>query len=362
MSDWKVSKEKIELFNHSNADALEIGKVGSYQVVVQKGLYNDGDEVIFAPEKSILSGQLREEFKNYLVGPVKDRVKGVRLRGEVSSGILVPKHLIEDISSYEIGVDISSELGITKYEPPIPVQLAGQVKPFEMDKLGKHDCEQVGIYINQLVQGERVIISEKVHGSQNIIAHDIDKDETIVSSKGMFKKGLCIEFNPDNSYWAAVMNNQIIEKIRDNFDDGIVQVFGEVVPVQGGYSYGKTKPNVLVFDVRHNGVSIPYDKCPQDFLDIWVPIVYDGELKMEEKVEDIYRDDEKGIHKTKTIYSLPKDIIKMSKGKELVSGKGVHIKEGVVIRPYIDRKAKDGKLLRLKLINPAYKETGEEIN
>ena len=46
MSNWKVSKEKIELFVHPNADALEIGKVGAYQVVVQKGLYQTGDEII----------------------------------------------------------------------------------------------------------------------------------------------------------------------------------------------------------------------------------------------------------------------------------------------------------------------------
>ena len=38
------------------------------------------------------------------------------------------------------------------------------------------------------------------------------------------------------------------------------------------------------------------------------------------------------------------------------------LREGVVIATYIDRKAKDGTRLRLKLINPAYKETGEEIN
>ena len=47
MSNWKVSKEKIELFVHPDAESIEIGKVGSYQVVVQKGLYNNGDEVIF---------------------------------------------------------------------------------------------------------------------------------------------------------------------------------------------------------------------------------------------------------------------------------------------------------------------------
>jgi hypothetical protein len=47
---------------------------------------------------------------------------------------------------------------------------------------------------------------------------------------------------------------------------------------------------------------------------------------------------------------------------EQVSGKQHHIREGVVLRPYIDRDAKDGTKLRLKIINPKYRETGEEIN
>jgi len=45
-----------------------------------------------------------------------------------------------------------------------------------------------------------------------------------------------------------------------------------------------------------------------------------------------------------------------------VSGKQLHIREGVVVRPYVDRRASDGRRLALKLINPKYKETGEEIN
>jgi hypothetical protein len=34
------------VFVHPNADALMLGKVGSYQVVIQKGLYQTGDVVI----------------------------------------------------------------------------------------------------------------------------------------------------------------------------------------------------------------------------------------------------------------------------------------------------------------------------
>jgi hypothetical protein len=37
-----------------------LGKVGSYQVVIQKGLYQTGDVVIFAPEKSVLTGDIKK--------------------------------------------------------------------------------------------------------------------------------------------------------------------------------------------------------------------------------------------------------------------------------------------------------------
>ena len=362
MSQWKVSKEKIEIFTHPNADALLIGKVGSYQVVVQKGLYKDGDEVVFAPEKSVLTGDIKTEFEKYLVGPDKNRVKAVRLRGEISSGIIIPKRLVPGFESFEVGQDVSETLGISRYEPPIPTQLAGKVKSFSMPFVGSHDCEHVGVYVNDLIDGERVVITEKLHGSQAILAHNVLENETIVSSKGLLKSGLTIEMSDGNTYWIAFTNDKIVEKINRNFTSGVVQVFGEVIPVQSGYSYGQTKPTVRLFDIRVDGESIPYDMVPEDFKALWVPIVFDGTLTLDKKEVVIYSDVEKGIHKTKLDYLLPKSIIDLCKGNELVSGKEAHIREGVVLRPYIDRVAKDGTKLRLKIINPAYCETGEEIN
>jgi hypothetical protein len=101
---------------------------------------------------------------------------------------------------------------------------------------------------------------------------------------------------------------------------------------------------------------------PEVFKEKWVPIVFDGNIVLDKKEVVIYSDTEKGIHKTRIDFILPKNIVDLCKGNELVSGKEVHIREGVVLRPYIDRTATDGTKLRLKIINPAYKETGEEIN
>jgi RNA ligase (TIGR02306 family) len=362
MSQWKVSKEKIEIFTHPNADALLIGKVGSYQVVVQKGLYNDGDEVIFAPEKSVLTGDIKSEFEKYLAGPDKNRVKSVRLRGEISTGILIPKHLIPGFESFEVGQDVSETLGIIKYEPPIPTQLAGKVKSFSMPFIGSHDCEHVGVYVNDLVDGERVVMTSKIHGSQVIYALNLDNDEEIISSKGLLKRGLTIEESIENSYWIAAKNTSLKELIKNSFKDGVVQIFGEVVPIQSGFTYGYKNPHILIFDIRHNGESIPYDVVPQDFKKLWVPVLYDGPLELDKKEIVIFSDTSRNIHKTRIDHLLPNWVQKLSETKERVSGQELHIEEGLVIRPYIDRKAKDGTPLRLKVISKFYKENGEEIN
>lgn len=348
MSEWKVSKERITLFPHPNADKLELGKVGAYQVVVQKGMYTDGDEVVFVPEKSILSGALREEFANYLVGPERNRVKAIALRGELSCGIILSPPLVAASTGHHMNVlpegeDLSERMGIMKYEPPIPANLAGEVEPLPGGvMLGQHDCEQFGVYADQLVEGEDVVITEKLHGSQAIFYMHPSAGIAWLSSKGLLGRGLVLKQSVDNAYWQVAP--AIWYRIGQMASSGLctkedsVQVFGELVPCQGGnWTYGFQEKVVRVFDVRVNNVSVPVDQAIKVWKDMWVPVLYMGPLNMEHT---------RGLRE----------------GMEQVSGKELHIREGVVVRPYIDRRASDGRRLALKLINPKYKETGEEIN
>jgi RNA ligase (TIGR02306 family) len=351
MSTWKVIKTKIVLSPHPNADLLQIGKVGTYQVVVQKGLYSNGDAVVFAPEKSVLSGAIRENFEKFLSGTDHNRVKTIRLRNEVSSGIIVPKHLIPNFDELPFETDISEQIGIIQYEPVIPEDMIGKLKITNIENVGSHDCEQISVYLDQLKPNERVVITEKLHGSQIIFAYDLEAEEYIVTSKKYRKDGLDIEEDYKNVYWQAVKNDSLVDMVKRNFTDGVIQVVGEVVPLWSGYKYGLTKPTLRIFDICKNGVSIPYDLVPDEFKSLWVPVLYDGELHLVEKEVD-------GIK-----YNLlADDILSFRKGKETLSGKSLHIREGVVLRPYVDRDASDGIKLRLKIINPDYRETGEEIS
>lgn len=221
MSNWKVSREKIELFTHTNADSLMLGKVGTYQVVVQKGLYKDGDIVVFAPEKSILSGKIKDAFQTYLAGPDSDRVKSIRLRGELSCGIIIPDNLIDNIDSYEIGEDISLVCDIKYYTPVIPAQLAGKVSAFDMPYIGKHDCEHATVYVNDLVQGERVVISEKLHGccDENTILITEDGEKTIKEICDTKYKGMVLSFDVDKEIveYDKIINHDIQENIDNWF-------------------------------------------------------------------------------------------------------------------------------------------------
>jgi RNA ligase (TIGR02306 family) len=339
MSTWKVSKERIELFPHPNAEKLELGKLGTYQVVVQKGVHSNGNTVVFIPEKSVVPEYIRKEFENYLAGPEKNRVKAVRLRDEYSCGVILPLDFFIDIdiSKYDIGEDISMQLGIKKYEPPIPSEMAGEVQAYEAQMVGRHDCEHFGVYMNEFEPGERIVVTEKLHGTQGVFYYDLDTGYRFASSKGLLDRGLQLKESETNVYYRAAKASGLWGIIREAHGSGIVQVFGEVVPVQKGYTYGQSAHTVKLFDVRVDGRSVPYDQINGKLREMWVPVLYDGPLDVQ-KVREL------------------------AQGNETVSGRELHIKEGVVVRPYIDRSAKDSTKLRLKVLNPKYKETGEEFN
>lgn len=397
--EWTVSKQKIELHPHANADLMEIARVGTAQMVVQKGLYQNGDVVLIIAAKSIIPpGPMLDEFDKMLTGKADARrVKAVRLRGEYSEAITWPLdnimdvytdafnrgYLPEDITfesglyaiqNAEIGENIAQYFGIKKYVPEIPSNMNGQVAVFEDINIKRHDCYHLASYVDEIPADERVVVTEKLHGTQilyalkatgaevvrdeNGVVVDVIKEPTLrelVTSKGRAADGLEILDEPGQLYWEAARNSNLrylCKNMVDMFsaidENCTIQIIGEVVPSQKGYTYGLDKPVVKVFDVvvdvEHKPFHLGYDTplwpgaTPQTIFD-WVPVLYDGVMG-----------------------SAP--LVELSKGKETVSGKGLHIKEGCVVRPY-DTTRKDSKgniRLHLKIINPKYSDNDEETN
>jgi RNA ligase (TIGR02306 family) len=344
MAQRMVVKARAKLFPHSGAERLELCKIGTFQLVVQKGLYQEGDIIIVAPEKSLLPPDLALRYVNsetgisYLHGVEKNRVGTIRLRGEVSQGVIIPDKGYEHLPFDE---DISAALGITFYEPPIPTHLAGEVESFSSRTSAhftQHDVEQFGIYQNEFVAGEPVLVTEKLHGSQGVYYRNSNL-EWVVTSKGLAQKGLGLKENVGNAYWTAAKNVGLLEAVNTIFPDGEVQVFAEVLPIQKGFNYGQQKLTLKIFKVARDGAILPYGTLPQWFKDNFVPVLYAGSFDLEQ-------------------------ILPLKDGSETVSGKGLHIREGVVLTPAVPRLNADNHDLAVKLISEKYakKETGEELS
>jgi len=106
-----------------DANSIELATIDGWQSVIKKGQFKPGDQVIFCEPDALLPDKPEFEFMR----PKKFRIKTCRLRGALSQGICFPMDLLPT-GSYDLGEDVSEILGITKYEPPIPMQLRGRVR------------------------------------------------------------------------------------------------------------------------------------------------------------------------------------------------------------------------------------------
>ena len=343
MAQWKVTREKLEIFPHPNpaVERLELGKAGQYQVVIGKGAFASGSTIIFVPEKSVLPDVIadEEDRRKYLVGPEKNRVKAIQLQKELSMGLILKDR--PEFAEVPLGEDLSERLGIRMYVPPIPDDLSGEIVSF--DEIGceihGHDVETYNIHAGELVPGERVVVTEKVHGSQGAYVRTREGSR-LVTTKGRLKNGQFFSETARNAYTRGAERIKLFDLVDAHFAGEDVQVFGEVVPAQKGFGYGMTEATVLLYRVDVNGRTLGFSEVPEAFRRHWVPVLYEGAFDI--------------------------DVIRpLREGKETVSGRGLHIREGVVVTPATPRESEHAASrfrLALKLINPKFVEDEDAVN
>ncbi len=164
------------------ADAIEVAAVGGWKVVVKKGEFRPGDLCIYCEVDSFLPISDEFEFlrkssyKKMKDGSEGFRLKTIRLRGQVSQGLLLPitmlvSTLYKGSITIQEGEDVTERLGITKYEPPIPAELAGKVKGLFPYFLRKTDEERIQNLTKEFelwkTQSHRFYVTEKMEGSSS---------------------------------------------------------------------------------------------------------------------------------------------------------------------------------------------------
>lgn len=339
MSTLAVTADRLIIHDHPDADALELAQVGLYRCVVAKGAYKTGDWALYIPEQAIVPDLLIEELglTGRLAGKQKNRVKAVRLRGELSQGIVCRPEAIrtwfgpggiydgDDLETHAgVGTNFADLLGITKWVPEIPAHMAG-VMVEAPDLMRWVEIENIRRYPDIFGPGELVTATEKLHGSCCLTTVTAD-GQTLVTSKGFGNKGLAIAEFDTNLYWRAVKAHSVAEvgqHILKHFGADRVGVFGEVYGkgVQD-LSYNVNadhRPGYAVFDISLDvpGVGVRWlDQAEVvEFADV-LPVV-------------------------PTLYAGPYDeavLMDVAEGLTVV-GDGAHIREGVVVRPLVERRS-----------------------
>lgn len=226
MSKAATIERVLEVLPHGNAEKLDIIKINGWQVVTQKGLYKEGDLVVYiAPDSIVEDRPIYDFLKNKHF-----RIKQIKLRGEVSNGLCLPiREAIADVleltgilyrsetqpdGSYTLfplveGTDVAELVGAKHYEKPLPACLAGICRSTFPSFIKKTDEDNLRSNIKALaeLQGKEVYITEKMDGSSG----------TYYVKDGQF--GVCsrnMDLLPDdtNTFWKIAKKYNLEEKLK----------------------------------------------------------------------------------------------------------------------------------------------------
>ncbi len=361
LKDFKVEVCTIdEILPHPNADRLQLAKVKGWQCVIPLDKFKVGDVVVYIPVDSILPVELEAKLfpidsKIKLSG---SRIRAIKIRQLVSQGMV---ETLENVgftgpwSKYElIGQDISKDLGITKYEPPVPEFQKGSGQGGPASKKNKNSNFKVYTkfprmqnYPNMFTPDEIVVVTEKIHGT-NFRAGWVPFEPT-----NWWKKFL--KFIGMAPKWQFVYGShyvQISEKfLYDGFYDKNVYaeqvkaydldkrikkgqvIYGEIYGsgIQKNYSYGmKDKRDLVIFDIMQDGKYLSYDDFKREANEMYIktcPELYKGPIK-DANIDSLMQGD-----------SIMAPVQK--------------VREGCVVKP-LNENSETGFRKGVKVINPEY--------
>ena len=234
------------------ADAIECAIVGGWTCVVKKGEYVAGDLAVYCEIDSFIPTAIAPfltkpgHYAKTFEGVEGERLRTVKLRGQLSQGLLLPMHVLTNYGAdlFE-GYDVSEVLGITKYEAPIPAELAGEVKGMFPSMIPKTDQERIQNLSAELEQWKTENltweVTEKLDGS-SMTVYVMDGDV------GVCSRNLDLKRNPDNSLWRAALKHDLEEKMK--IAGGNLAVQGELIGngIQGN-KYKMRDQDFYVYDI-----------------------------------------------------------------------------------------------------------------
>lgn len=270
MSFFNVTIEEIHnLRKHPNADRLDLANLAGkdFQFVMGKDQYKNGDKVLYFPIDSLIPDEIQEKLgiQGMLSGKKKDRVKTIKLRGEVSQGVVGPISLVSDLKDNPNPEKITEFLGVIKYEPPVIPFKFGKLARLPMG-LSKYDIEGAQNFQNviEFLMDQPVHISEKLEGQNFAVAHSALDLKIYVNQRNFTI--LPTENKKEHVFWTVARDYGWIDLVNKLSEDGKrnVVIYGEFIgPAVQANIYKLKQHCVKAFDIMINGDFL----SPDQFLD-----------------------------------------------------------------------------------------------
>lgn len=318
MSEFHITCVRVgPLAQHPNADRLLLARVWDYPVCVGIEEFKEGDLAVYVPVDSLVPADdprwaflaKGQTAKSYDIpgGRFYFRIKAARLRGTFSMGLLTKA---PDMA--QEGNDYRTTLGIEKYEPPEPVSTSGEDER-DPGILPVYDIEGLRRWPGVLEVGEKVVITEKLHGANGRwVFH---QGRLFVASHTTFKRKP-EEGNTGPVWWRAAEQYELEDRLNAGTDTSVAlygEVYGPVQDLKYGTARGALKLAIFdVLDVKERRW-LDHDHAQARAVSMgipWVPVLYRGPWS--------------------------EDLRSLAEGQSTVPGAD-HVREGIVIRPLRER-------------------------
>lgn len=318
-STHKVPIIEVKLEPHPNADLLSIVHINDYTVCVKTSDWKDGDLAAYIqPDMCVNTDLPVFTFLKTDKDRKLERITVKKLRGIVSMGLLVPAP-----SGANVGDDVAALLEVIRYEPK---ELSEECENTSSPALysPKYDVDSIRGCSNIFTEGEIVSVSEKIHGANSRYCYN----------NGVMYCGSHYNWKKDgqNPFWIAYRNTPSVQRFCEDHQNCVL--YGEAYGKVKGFNYctnGKTF--FIAFDILRGNQWLSVDEF--------------------QKLCDQY-----GIPRVPELYRGPFSFSKMEELAEgnTVLGNGSHIREGIVIRPIIERTNDKIGRVCLKLVGNGYYE------
>jgi len=210
-----VSIQKVKGISPiTDSDFLELAHVMGWQCVVKKGEFKEGDLGVYFEVDSFLPIDERYEFlrsssfRDNVDNGIGFRIRTMKMRGQLSQGLLLPLEKFPEIAGCAEGTDVTEKLNVKKWYIPETANAGGTIigeRPHGIPASDEIRIQSALELLDQL-KGKPFYITTKIDGTSGIVYY-------IDGKIGCCSRNKEIKDEAEALYWVPVYKYGLKEKL-----------------------------------------------------------------------------------------------------------------------------------------------------